>query len=53
MKKNEISIEVARATPTHSWFIQGAVSLSQGQRGQSSPPVFTPNNLQHSEQKYT
>lgn len=53
MKKNEINIEVAKASPTHSWFIQGAVSLSQGQRGQSSPPVFTPNDLQHSERNDT
>lgn len=48
-QKNEIDNEEARAIPTHGWFIQGAVSFSQGQRGQSSPSVFTPNDLQHSE----
>lgn len=53
MTKNKANIEVVRANPTHSWFIQGAISLSQGEGGQSSPPVFTPNDLQHSERKDT
>lgn len=42
-----------RAIPTHGWFIQGAISFSQGQRGQSSASVFTPNDLQHSKRNDT
>lgn len=53
MTRNEIDIEVASGTHTHSRFIQGAVSLSQGQWGQSSPPIFTPNDLQHNKRKDT